>query len=111
MSYLGPKIERMYHFSNKKHEKKKKIPTTGPNDVSFGPVFGDCGGEREREEADVRGADKKAPSSHVSSGGGAEDGKNTPPTRVSSKGGVVVALEWARGALHEKKALNKGTKL
>ena len=34
-----------------------------------------------------------------------------PPTHVSSEGGVVVALEWAGGALHEKKALNKGTKL
>ena len=79
--------------------------------MSFGPVFGDCGGEREREEADVGGADKKAPPSHISSEGGAEDGKNTPPTRVSSEGGVVVALEWAGGALHEKKALNKGTKL
>ena len=79
--------------------------------MSFGPIFGDCGGEREREEVDVGGADKKAPPSHVSREGGAEDGKNTPPTRVSSKGGVVVTLEWAGGALHEKKALNKGTKL
>ena len=67
--------------------------------------------EREREEADVGGAGKKAPPSHVSSEGGAEERKNTPLTRVSSEGGVVVVLEWAGGVLNEKKALNKCIKL
>ena len=49
------------------------------------------------------GGDTGAPLSHVSSEGGAEERKNTPPTRVSSEGGVVVALEWAEGVLYEKK--------
>jgi hypothetical protein len=66
------------------------------------PVFGGHG----REEAGggrCRGSWIKAPLSHISSEGGAEERKNTPPTRVSSEGGVVVALEWVGDVLYKKK--------
>jgi hypothetical protein len=40
--YVRPKVERIHYLVTKKHEKKKKRHTTGPNDVLFGPIFGCC---------------------------------------------------------------------
>ena len=53
--------------------------------LSLLPVFGGCG--REREEADVGGAGKRAPLSHVSSEGGDRGmvgrGKKETPLRLA----------------------------